>query len=27
VKRIVKETSMHFYSDKWIDEAYKKIKG
>ena len=27
VKRIVKETSMHFYSDKWIDLAYKKIKG
>ncbi len=27
VKRIVKETSMHFYSDKWIDQAYKKIKG
>ena len=27
VKRIVKETSMHFYSDKWIDFAYKKIKG
>ena len=27
VKRIVKETSMHFYSDKWIDEAYAKIKG
>ena len=26
VKRIVKETSMHFYSDKWIDEAYAKIK-
>ena len=27
VKRIVKETSMHFYSDKWIDEAYARIKG
>jgi farnesyl-diphosphate farnesyltransferase len=26
VKRIVKETSMHFYSDKWIDEAYSRIK-
>ena len=26
VKRIVKETSMHFYSDKWIDEAYARIK-
>ena len=26
VKRIVKETSMHFYSDKWIDQAYAKIK-
>ena len=26
VKRIVKETSMHFYSDKWIDKAYGKIK-
>ena len=26
VKRIVKETSLHFYSDKWIDQAYAKIK-
>ena len=26
VKRIVKETSMHFYSDKWIDQAYARIK-
>ena len=26
VKRIVKETSLHFYSDKWIDQAYRKIK-
>ena len=26
VKRIVKETSMHFCSDKWIDEAYARIK-
>ena len=26
VKRIVKETSLHFYSDKWIDEAYARIK-
>ena len=26
VKRIVKETSMHFYSDKWIDDAYSRIK-
>jgi len=26
VKRIVKETSLHFYSDKWIDQAYQKIK-
>ena len=26
VKRIVKETSLHFYSDKWIDNAYGKIK-
>ena len=26
VKRIVEETSMHFYSDKWIDEAYARIK-
>ncbi|MBQ7080679.1 MAG: squalene/phytoene synthase family protein [Fibrobacter sp.] len=26
VKRIVKETSMHFYSDKWIDKAYGKLR-
>jgi len=26
VKRIVKETSLHFYSDKWIDKAYGKLR-
>ena len=27
VKRIVKSTSLHFYSDNWIDKAYKAVKG
>lgn len=26
VKRIIKETMRHFYSDKWIDEAYNKLR-
>lgn len=26
VKRIVKKTMRHFYSDKWIDEAYNKLR-
>jgi farnesyl-diphosphate farnesyltransferase len=26
VKRIIKQTMMHFYSDKWIDKSYAKLK-
>lgn len=26
VKKIIKSTSMHFYSDRWIDRAYLKLK-
>ena len=26
VKRIIKQTTMHFYSDKWIVGAYRKLK-
>ena len=27
VKRIIKSTTLHFYSDSWIENSYKKIKG
>ncbi len=26
VKRIIKQTMVHFYSDKWIDKTYAKLK-
>ena len=26
VKRIIKQTTMHFYSDKWIENSYNKLK-
>ena len=26
VKRIIKSTTMHFYSDSWIESAYAKLK-
>ena len=26
VKRIIKQTTMHFYSDKWIEKTYNKLK-
>ena len=26
VKRIIKQTMMHFYSDKWIESSYDKLK-
>ena len=26
VKRIIKSTSVHFYSDKWIEKTYNKLK-
>jgi farnesyl-diphosphate farnesyltransferase len=27
VKRIIKQTMMHFYSDSWIEKSYAKLKG
>jgi farnesyl-diphosphate farnesyltransferase len=26
VKRIVKQTMLHFYSDSWIENSYNKLK-
>ena len=26
VKRIVKQTTLHFYSDSWIENSYAKLK-
>ena len=27
VKRIIKSTTLHFYSDSWIEKSYSKLKG
>ena len=27
VKRIIKSTTLHFYSDRWIEKSYAKLKG
>ena len=26
VKRIIKQTTLHFYSDSWIEKSYAKLK-